>query len=125
MDRKARIRQYKETPRTAGVFCVRNLLNGKSFVGSSVDLPAMLNRQRFQLESGAHPNQALQKDWNEVGPEVFEFEVLVTLDPPAEPAADVSDDLRTLEQMCLQSLRDEGVGLYNVERVTQGKGDPA
>ena len=46
VDRKALIRQYKETRRPAGVFRVRNTANGKSLVGTSVDLPSMLNRQR-------------------------------------------------------------------------------
>ena len=54
-DRKARIRKYKETPRPAGVYRVRNTVTGKLLIGSTSDLPAMLNRQRFQLEMGADP----------------------------------------------------------------------
>jgi hypothetical protein len=104
MDRKARIRQYKETPRPMGVYRVRNTVNGKSLVGSSVDLPAMLNRQRAQLKMGAHSNRTLQKDWSELGPEAFEFEILDTLKPPDRPDYDPTDDLRTLEEMWLDKL---------------------
>ncbi|MFH0822425.1 MAG: GIY-YIG nuclease family protein [Pseudomonadota bacterium] len=104
MDRKARIRQYKETPRPMGVYRVRNTANGKFLIGSSVDLPAILNRQRFQLELGSHPNRRLQEDWNEFGPEVFEFETLDTLESPDKPDYDPSEDLRVLEDMWLQKL---------------------
>jgi hypothetical protein len=104
MDRKARIRAYKETPRQMGVFRVRNTANGRSLIGSSVDFPAMLNRQRFQLGAGGHPDRALQKDWDECGPGAFEFETLDTLRPRDEPGFDPAADLRMLEQMWLEKL---------------------
>jgi hypothetical protein len=104
MERKAQIREYKETPRPMGVYRVRNTANGRSLVGSSVNLPAILNRHRAQLGMGLHPNRALQKDWNELGPEVFEFETLDTLKPPDQPGYDPSGDLRVLEEMWLEKL---------------------
>lgn len=111
MDRKARIREYKETPRPAGVFRVRNTASGKSFVGSSVDLPAMLNRQRFQLEMGSHPNRQLQADWKAAGPGAFVFEILDTLEPRDEPDYDPVADLRALEELWREKLaRSEGAG---------------
>lgn len=104
MDKKALIREYKETPRPMGVFQVRNKVNGKVFVGTSVNLPAMLNRQQSQLRFGGHPNRELQKDWAEFGPEAFEFEVLDTLAPPERPDYDPSNDLRALEELWLDKL---------------------
>lgn len=104
MDRKARIREYKESPRQAGVFRVRNTVSGRSLIGSSVDVPARLNRVRFQLGAGGHPDRALQQDWNESGPGAFEFETLDTLKAPDEPGYDATADLRVLEQMWLERL---------------------
>lgn len=104
MDRKERIRAYKESPRTMGVYRVRNLRNGKSLVGSSVDVPAMLNRQRFQLGAGGHPDRALQADWTESGPDAFVFETLDTLEPSEEPGWDPAADLKALEAMWLDKL---------------------
>jgi hypothetical protein len=104
MDRKDLIRAYKETPRPMGVFRVRNLLNGKSLLGASPDLPGMLNRQRFQLAAGGHPDRALQQDWREFGPDAFEFETLDTLAPPKEPGHDSAADLRELERLWLERL---------------------
>lgn len=103
-DRKALIREYKETPRTMGVGAVRNTTNGKVLLVSSRDLPAMLNRQRAQLSLDAHPNRALQQDWNALGPAGFVFQVLDTLKPDDTPGYDPAEDLRTLEALWLEKL---------------------
>jgi len=114
MDRKARIREYKETPRLMGVCGVRNTTNGRWLVRSSVNLPGMINRTRFQLENGSHKNRELQKDWNELGPEAFEFETLDTLEPTDQPGCDPSEDLRMLEEMWFEKLTlSEGSGYDN------------
>jgi hypothetical protein len=105
MDRKALIRDYKETPRPMGVFRVLNTVNEKVLIGTSKDLPGMLNRQRFQLELGSHPNRALQNDWKEFGSQAFVFEVLDTLKAPDQPDFDPTDDLCALEQLWLDKLK--------------------
>ncbi len=98
-----------------GVFRVHNQVDDRSFVGLSRDLPSMLNRQRFQLEHGSHPNRALQKDWTRLGAEAFAIEVLDTLSPSEEPDRDPSDDLRVLEQLWLEKLAPYGERGYNPE----------
>jgi hypothetical protein len=103
MDRKALIRQYKETRRPMGVYRVHNKRNGKSLVGASADLPAALNSHRAQLRLEVHSNRALQRDWKEMGPEAFEFEVLDTFSPP-ERDYDPCEDLRVLEELWLDRL---------------------
>jgi hypothetical protein len=112
-DRKALIRQYKETPRTRGVGRVHNTRDDKSFVVTSRDLPAFLNRQRAQLRIGSHPNGKLQEDWKALGEESFAFEVLDTLTPKDEPGYDPKDDLAVLETMWLEKLDPFEPGGYN------------
>jgi hypothetical protein len=104
MDRKKLIRQYKETRRPMGVYRVHNTRNGKSLVGASADLRAALNRHRAQLRLEVHSNRALQRDWQEMGPEAFEFEVLDTLAPPEQRDYNPSEDLRVLEELWLDRL---------------------
>lgn len=104
MDRKELIRQYKETPRPMGVFRVLNTATGRCLVGTSIDLPSVLNRERAQLRLGGHRNEELQRDWKIFGANAFVFDVLDTLTPPDEPGYDPSDDLRVLEQMWLEKL---------------------
>jgi hypothetical protein len=115
MDKKALVREYKETRRPMGIYCIRNTVNGKLLVGKSNDLPAILNRQRGQLRLGSHPNPALQIDLVEYGAEAFEVEVLDTLEVLDQADYEPSADLRTLEQMWLDKLSPFGSGGYNPE----------
>ena len=111
-DRKARIREYKQTSLPAGVYRVHNTAKGKSLVGSSVNLPGMLNRQQFQLENGSHPDVELQADWNELGPGAFGFEVLDRLEPKEDSAHDPTDELDVLVEMWIEKLTASGEILY-------------
>lgn len=99
-----------------GVYQVRNTRSGKVFIGTSADLPAMLNRQQAQLKFGAHPNRELQRDWKELGADAFSFEVLDTLPEPEQPGYDPAADLRILEEMWLEKLSPFGDRGYNVKR---------
>src|SRR3712207_6606986 len=113
MSRRALIRAYKETPRPMGVYRVHNLRHDRSLVGRSVDLPAILNRERAALRIGSHHNAALQRDWAELGPDAFAFEILDTLTPPDhQPGYDPRDDLRTLEALWVERLNAVGERSY-------------
>lgn len=112
VERKAFNREYKNTPRPIGIYRVRNSVTGKSLVGSSTNLPGMLNRQRFQLANGLHPDRELQRDWNELGADAFEFETLDQLKPSEEPGCDPTDDLAALKDMWIEELTKSGDELY-------------
>ena len=115
MDRKTLIREYKDSQRPMGVYQVRNTVTGRSLVGASVDLPAILNRHRAQLRLGTHANRALQQDWDKFGPEAFEFDILDTLQPPKRSDANPAEELRVLEELWLEKLSPfEGRG-YNAK----------
>jgi hypothetical protein len=113
MDKKTLKREYKENARPMGVFQIRNTVNGKVLVGTSVNLPAILNRHRAELRLGGHRNRALQQDWNELGAEAFELEILDTLPPSDRPAYDPADDLKALEELWLEKLMPYGERGYN------------
>ena len=115
-DRKELTRKYKQTPRPAGIYRVRNVANGKSLIGSTPDLPGMLNRQRFALEHGSHPDKELQKDWNELGSQAFAFEELDKLEPKDDPDYDPRGDLKVLHQMWLDRLTAAAEALYAQSR---------
>jgi hypothetical protein len=112
IDRKALTRQYKETARPAGVFGVRNVVDAVLLVGASSDLPSMLNRQRFQLQAGSHPDKSLQADWQRLGPDSFSFEVLDRLEASEDPDADQYRDLGALLELWTAKLAAEGQSLY-------------
>lgn len=55
-------------------------------------MQALLNRNQAQLRMNAHPDKALQKEWNESGGSTFEYEILDTLTPSDDPAYDPADE---------------------------------
>jgi hypothetical protein len=67
---------YKEKKFTIGVFQIRNKVNNKVFIDSGLDLDALWNRNKFQLNGGTHLNKGLQKEWKEFGADQFQFEIL-------------------------------------------------
>ena len=116
IDRKALTRKYKETPVSAGVYRVRNTVAAKSLVGSTPNLPGMMNRLRFDLENGSHLDKELQKDWDDLGSDSFELEVLDELESTDDPAYDPREDLRVLQQMWIERLTASGEMLYELSR---------
>ena len=106
-------RAYKEAPLRAGIFQVKNLQNGKIILGSSTNLYGPLNKHRFMLSIGRHGNQALQSDWNRLGPDAFVFEILEVVRPSDDPAFSIEDELTLLEQIWLEKLQPFGDRGYN------------
>jgi len=112
-DRKALTREYKDTPRQAGIAVIRNTANGKLLLLSGRDIPALLNRHRAQLRLGAHRNAELQRDWTAQGEQTFAFEIVDTLAPRDTPDYDPGDDLRALEALWLEKLAPFGEKGYH------------
>ncbi len=102
--RKEMIREYKERAKPAGIFQIKNTVNGKILLGSSLNLEGPLNSHRFLLTTGTHKNKALQKDWDTYGQEAFVFEILDTVTVKDEPGFDVSGELALLEEIWSEKL---------------------
>ncbi len=107
-------REYKETPKQAGVFKIQNKINGKVLLGSSLNLHGPLNRYRFELQTGVHAHKALQKDWNEYGPDNFLFEIVETVKPKDDPNFNIADELTLIEEIWLEKLQPYGEKGYMV-----------
>ncbi|MDT8366942.1 MAG: GIY-YIG nuclease family protein [bacterium] len=113
MDRKTKIREYKDTPLPMGVFQIINKANGKIFIGSSVNLPAILNRSKVELKMGSHRNGIVQKEWKQFGHENFQFNELEILEPADDPTYNPAEDLRVLEKLWIEKLTPFGDKGYN------------
>lgn len=112
--RKELHREYKGRVKPAGVYQVKNIVNGRVLLGSSLNLEGPLNRHKFMLKIGSHTNKALQKDWNEFGPDVFVFEVLEEVKMKDDPNFNLKDELTLLEMIWLEKLQPVGEGGYNL-----------
>ena len=107
------VREYKERKKLAGVFQVKNTVNGKMLLGSSLNLEGPLNGHKFMLTVGSHRNKVLQKEWNEYGPDKFVFEILEIVKVKEDPHFNLSDELELLEQIWLEKLQPFGEKGYN------------
>lgn len=110
---------YQQSHRQMGVFQIRNLANDKVFVATSLDLPGILNRHRFQLQAGNHRIQQLQQEWNEYGGDKFAFEILDELTPSSDANRDYREELTFLEDMWLDKLQPFGERGYNEPKKTR------
>jgi len=111
--RKEIHREYKERVKPSGVFQVKNMATGKVLLGSSLNLEGPLNKHRFMLKINSHPNKVLQKDWNELGPDQFVFEILETVPIRDDPHFNLKDELTLLEEIWLERLQPFGERGYN------------
>jgi hypothetical protein len=106
-------REYKERLKPSGVFQIKNIANGKVLLGSSLNLEGPLNKHRFMLRINGHPNKELQKDWNQLGPDQFLFEILETVPIKDDPNFNLKDELTLLEEIWLEKLQPFGERGYN------------
>jgi hypothetical protein len=113
MDKKQLKREYKERRKPAGIFQVRNMVNGKVLLGSSLNLEGPLNAAKFMLKTGLHRNEQLQKEWNEFGADKFAFEILEVVKESDDPNFNIRDELTLLEEIWWEKLQPMGERGYN------------
>ena len=103
--RKELKEEYKQMKFPMGVFSIKNKINGKIFIGSSLDLNAIWHRQKLQLEIGQHQNSELQKDWKEFGAENFVYEIIDEIKQLEDKPVDYNKEIKALEEMIIEELQ--------------------
>lgn len=71
---------YEGHSQSSGVYQIKNLINGRVYIGSAKCLKVRASQHKRSLEHGCHYNQFLQFDFNKCGSEAFVFEVLEVVD---------------------------------------------
>ena len=117
MTRKERINEYKNTKFRAGVFQIRNLVNGKVYIDKSVNLDKIWNRHRLELNFGSHRVKALQADWKDLGEAGFAFEILGEVEQREDASFDLNRELKVLEQLYLEEIQPYGEKGYHTRPV--------
>lgn len=115
--RKELKKEYKQMKFPMGVFRIKNIINGKEFIGSSPDLNAIWHSQKLQLDMGIHNNSRLQKEWTESGAGNFIYEILEVIEQ-TDDKVDYKKEIKILEEIWLDRIRPFGEQGYNKETVT-------
>lgn len=106
MDRKKELKElYKNFKPDMGVFIIKSNFNDKYYIEETQDLKSSINRTKFQLNLGSHPNKELQKHWKEYGESSFTIEVLEKLKyDKDESKVDYSEELNILKMIWDEKL---------------------
>lgn len=88
---------------TTGIYEIRNLVNGKRYVGSAVKFSERWKKHTTQLERGTHHSSILQRAWRKHGASAFEFRKLIICG---------RENLLMYEQAAMDAFRPE----YNIEK---------
>lgn len=75
------------------IYKIRNIINGKFYVGSTVDARVRFQAHKRRLKKGTHQSPHLQAAWNKYGEECFKFEVIAYIED--------RDELLAVEQIWL------------------------
>ena len=87
-----------------GVYKITNIINGKIYVGESLNIDKRWEEHKLELENREHHSYKLQEDYYTYGKDNFKFEILETID----------DDLKQIIQKCLlYILEDKYIKQYN------------
>lgn len=65
----------------SGIYCIKNRINGKTYIGQSINLNKRKNIHYYYLNNNKHDNAHLQYAWNKYGENNFEFEILLYCEP--------------------------------------------
>ena len=87
-----------------GVYAVRDHTSGRVRVKSSRNVNGAIDRIRFELRLGSHPDKSLQAAWQRAGAQGVSFEVIELLKERADPDFDYAGELRMLEQLYREEL---------------------
>lgn len=106
--------EYKLKKFKIGVFGIRNLINNRIYIGSSVNLEAMWNRIRLQLNFGSYFNSKLQKEWKEFGEDNFRYEIISEIKQDEnDNSKNYGDEVKQLEKLYIDELQPYGEKGYN------------
>lgn len=114
MDRRKELKeQYKQMKPDMGVFAIKTKTGSKYYIEAAPNLKGAINRNKFQLGTGSHPNRELQKEWKSLGEDGFAIEILEKLEyDKDESKSDYSEELELLRMIWEEKFIKEHMKAY-------------
>lgn len=113
LNKKQITKDYKQQKQPAGIYAVHNKTDNKMYIGISKNLPAVVRRFEFTLQMESFPYRDLIDDYKKLGKENFEIKILDELELKNETEKKIDAELKELEGLWIEKLRNEGVTFYN------------
>ncbi|MCA9735364.1 GIY-YIG nuclease family protein [candidate division KSB1 bacterium] len=114
--RKDLVREYKERPKPAGVFEIKNTKTGHFLLASSLNIEGSLNKHKFMLKTGGHSNKALQADYKVFGADFYTFEILEEIITVDKSRLEVEEELSLAEQIWIDELKPSEENSFNEKK---------
>jgi group I intron endonuclease len=91
--------------KTAGVYQITCIANGKKYIGSSIHIERRLKNHKYLLNLNKHKNTHFQNAWDKYGEEQFLFEILKIVDIASiEAVRDVEQEILDTYSSCWEEL---------------------
>lgn len=107
----------------SGVYRIKDLVSGKVYYGSALDINGRIKEHFRNLRQGIHENEHLQNAFNRDGEENFEVTTVLQLNPDGLKYEDINILIRMFEQSCIDYFeccdREKG---FNKNNIASGAG---
>ena len=102
----------KRKQEKSGIYKIINILNGRIYIGSTVNLKTRKATHFSLLKNGKHQNQFLQNDFNKCGNKAFVFEVITFVN---------KEELLIVEQQYIDQYFDNQTMCYNINKKAESR----
>ena len=96
---------FSRPGKVRGIIIIKNLKNGKSYFKATEDAVKSFRDERFHLDLSMHESEELQREYTELGLELFTIEL--------DREAGEDEDLDELLRKRKEEARKEGISLYS------------
>jgi hypothetical protein len=92
---------------TSGIYIIRNLKENKVYIGESYAIENRWMSHRSALKKNSRVNKSLKEDWDKLGEENFEFQILTNMSGSSKM------DRLFEEERTIRKCEKEGYEIYN------------